>query len=134
PSRQSRVGAVQFRPIPGDPGRNLDTILRLTRSSTLDLLVLPELAFDGFPGDAAEPGESGLHRQEMLLELARHTGSLIVTSLIERDAGTGCCFNTAVLAGPQGLIGRQRKRHLTRDDLSWASPGDDPFRAFDTPL
>ena len=49
-------------------------------------------------------------------------------------ATSGRLFNSAVLIGPQGVIGTYRKLHLTTDDRGWAMPGDGGLPTFDTPL
>ena len=35
------------------------------------------------------------------------------------------CYNAAIVAGPEGLVGSYRKIHLNTVDKSWATPGKD---------
>ena len=43
-------------------------------------------------------------------------------------------FNTAVLIGPQGFIGKYRKAHLWNLEKLWFTPGNTGFPVFDTPI
>ncbi len=59
----------------------------------------------------------------------------VVGSLIECvDAGDGVrLYLTAVLAGPQGIVGRYRALHPSRAEREWATPGDLGLPVFDLP-
>ena len=52
---------------------------------------------------------------ERLREIAA-TGVYLVAGLVERDADTERLFNSAVLVGPDGLVGVYRKLHLAGED------------------
>ena len=43
-----RVGYYQFRPLFGQPRRNVAKVLAALADTTADLIVLPELAFSGY--------------------------------------------------------------------------------------
>ena len=43
-------------------------------------------------------------------------------------------FNTAVLLGPNGMIGKYRKAHLWNLEKLWFTPGNTGFPVFDTPI
>lgn len=123
--RMSTIAALQFHPEADDPAGNLARVQEMTRSNRLDLLVLPERAVSG--------SAQGRHDDlGALVDLSRELGSLIVSSVAERDGET--TYNTAVLTGPGGLIGRHRARHLTAEARAWATAGDGPLETFDTPV
>jgi predicted amidohydrolase len=52
--------------------------------------------------------------------------------VLEREDGQ--LFNTAVLIGPAGLLGKYRKIHLSPSDREWARPGQEDFCFFDLPF
>jgi predicted amidohydrolase len=63
---------------------------------------------------------------------ARRLGVHVVGGLIESDVAR--LFNTAVLVGPGGYIGRYRKAHLFAMEKGLFEPGDEGFPVFDTDL
>lgn len=138
-SRRSRAAVVQFSPIPGQIAANLRRIAAETTAlAGTDLIVFPELAVTGSVNERetaerlAEPvsGPSTTH----LSQIATQTGAYLVAGLIERDVPSGRLFNSAVLVGPNGLVGTYRKVHLAAEDLAWATPGDGGLPTFDIPL
>lgn len=102
-----------------------------------NLLVLPEV----FPGTAskcradayeqAEPIPEG-ETTRMMLRLAKAHGVYLCGSFIERDGVD--LYNTAILTGPEGLIGKYRKLHLCGAELYYYEPGDLGIPVFHTPL
>ncbi len=139
--RRSRVGVVQVSPRAGQVEENLDRIAHETgivAAQGCELIVFPELAVTGLIADreTAEvlaetiPGPSAqrLHR------IAATANVHVIAGLIERDADSGRLFNSALLMGPDGLIGIYRKLHLAGEDRAWATPGDRGLPTFDTPL
>jgi predicted amidohydrolase len=137
-ARRSRVAVVQFSPNRGDVAGNLDRVVRETAElAETDLVVFPELVVTGAVADpeTAErlaesiPGPS----TERLRAIAALTDAYVVAGLIERDAGSGRLFNSAVLVGPDGVVGTYRKLHLTAEDRAWATPGNLGLPTFDIP-
>lgn len=135
--KRSRVAVVQYAPRSGAVDANLGRIAReVAAHAACDLIVFPELAVSGpVTGRAAAeqiaetiPGPG----TERLRELAAAHDTCLVAGTIERDA-TGRLFNTAVLVGAEGVIGRYRKLHLTAEDGAWATPGDTGLPVFDIP-
>ncbi|WP_447979646.1 nitrilase-related carbon-nitrogen hydrolase [Candidatus Nitrospira bockiana] len=130
-----RVGFFQFSPLFGEIKRNLDTVTARLSGLDCDLLVLPELFASGYQFVSksevealAEPVPGGL-TTERLLELARDRNMHLVAGLPERDGDR--CYNSAVLVGPSGLIGRYRKTHLFYEETLFFAPGDTGFRVWD---
>src|SRR6266702_2623254 len=113
-----RVAVAQIDPKLADKERNLDACLaRLDEAVAqgAELLVLPECAIPGYMFESAEealpyaeeiPGPSS----EALERECRRLGLYAVCGLLERDGDL--LRNSAVLIGPEGLIGTYRKTHL----------------------
>ncbi|MGH7255869.1 MAG: nitrilase-related carbon-nitrogen hydrolase, partial [Nitrospirales bacterium] len=130
-----RVGYFQFLPAFGEVKRNLDAVASRLEGLRCDLMVLPELFATGYQFVAkdevealAEPVSGGL-TVTRLGEIARKTGMHLVGGLPER-AGTRF-YNSAVLVGPQGLIGTYRKTHLFYEETLLFTPGDTGFQVWD---
>jgi predicted amidohydrolase len=98
---------------------NLKKIEELTmqaKEQRADLVIFPELCLTGYVVrdqlyELAEtiPGPS----TERISELARKTGMHVVFGMPElSDKTKATMYNTAVLVGPQGVIGKYHKRYL----------------------
>lgn len=126
PGRLSRMAVAQFAP--GD-----DIEANLLRIETLameiaagdkpDMIVFPELAITGL----SEPGSRALALTDPAIDrfvrLAMRLRIYLVAGCAERSAEGD--YNTAIVAGPEGLVGSYRKTHLNTADKSWAAPGKD---------
>lgn len=134
-----KAGFVQFTP----ELCNLDVTLQrleqlLKTAPAADLLVLPELCNSGynFPTrkdafDAAEEvGDSRFIR--VLTEHCRSHGSYVVSGFNEKDGFK--LYNSAVLIGPDGFIGKYRKIHLFYNEKDIFSAGDAGLPVFETPI
>jgi beta-ureidopropionase len=147
PTATARVALCQFGGSL-DRGRTLEVAERMVRAAGeqgAQLICLPEVAntvYMPFENDArfldqAEPlsGES-VTRMQLL---AKETGTMIVYPFFERDGDA--YFNTAAVIGPDGSIeGSYRKSSIPTCGLYpdgseqfYFSPGDMPFRVFETP-
>ncbi len=63
----------------------------------------------------------------------KETGAHAVVGFIEKDGAKH--YNSAMLVGPQGLIGSYRKIHLPFLGVDrFLTPGDRPFHVFDLPF
>ncbi|MBO9522346.1 MAG: carbon-nitrogen hydrolase family protein [Nocardioidaceae bacterium] len=111
-----------------------------------DLVVFPEVSLHGYPRGgggldprhlaavyaAAEPVPDG-PSVVRIAERARERGLHVVYGLHEHSGSAGVVYNTVVLTGPDGFIGRYRKVHMgVVEHVTWAR-GDD-WPVFDTPL
>lgn len=56
----------------------------------------------------------------------------IVAGITEKSGEL--CYNSAVIVGPSGYVGRYRKVHLWGDEALYFTPGDLGFPVFDTPF
>lgn len=134
-------GVAQTAPRLGETARNLEACLALLEEAAAagcKLLALPECATSGYmfsseeeaaraaetvPGPSVEAFERGCAR----------LGLHCVAGLLERDGDR--VYNTAVLVGPDGLVGRYRKSHLPFLGVDrFVAPGDEQPAVFDTPL
>jgi predicted amidohydrolase len=131
-----RVGFYQFNPIFGKKDENIKKVLSAINDVKLELLVLPEFFATGYQfisseevAELSEPISRG-KTTEVLLDLSRKKGTYIAAGLAEVDGST--FYNSAVLTGPEGLIGVYRKTHLYSEEKLYFSPGDTGFRVWDT--
>jgi predicted amidohydrolase len=134
------VAVAQIEPQLAEKERNLDACLaRMVEAATAgaQLLVLPECAIPGYMFDSADealpfaeeiPGPT----TDTLERECRRLGLHVVCGLLERDGDA--LRNTAVLVGPDGLIGTYRKTHLPFLGVDrFVTPGD-ALPVFETPL
>ncbi len=129
-----KLALYQFAPEFGEWEKNAAKVRSAVSGVDCDLLVLPELAFTGYQfvsseevSNFAEPIPDGATCRA-LIELAREAGCHIVCGLPERAGGR--FYNSAVLVGPEGFVGRYRKAHLFCDEKLWFAPGDTGFNVF----
>ena len=98
-----------------------------------DLIVFPELSLSGLgqPASRAEPltGKAVAQFVKLAMRLRVH----LVAGLAEQDGNL--CYNTAVLAGPEGFVGSYRKIHLNAADkhLGECGCGMEGLRSADRP-
>jgi predicted amidohydrolase len=136
-----RAAVVQTNPALGDAGGNLANCLAELEAGAAagcELLVFPECAVSGYmfaERDAALacaeaiPGPATDALAQACARLRVHC----VIGLLERDGDR--LRNTAVLIGPDGLIGRYRKSHIACIGVDrFTVPGDDPYEVFDTSI
>jgi predicted amidohydrolase len=134
------VAAVQMAPVFDDPAANQKTIvewLQRAADAGARLVVLPECAHAGYM--ARNPQESAALAQPVpgpfsgaLLEACSRLNVYAVVGMLERQGDV--VYNTALLAGPEGLLGRYHKSHLPVLGVDrFARPGDS-LDVFETPI
>jgi predicted amidohydrolase len=120
-----KVGLFQFDVVQGQPAENLRRICDGTRQLEVDLLVLPELCSSGYllTRDRAAALAIELPGPELVpfFDLASRLDACIIAGVIEK--ADGCLFNSAVVVGPEGWIGSQRKLHITQLEQPLFRPG-----------
>jgi len=133
-----KAGFYQFNPIFGKKDENLKKVLSAVKPVELELLVLPEFFATGYQfisaeevAGLAEPIPKG-HTTEFLLDLSHKKGIYIVAGIAEKDGDK--FYNSAVLTGPEGLIGVYRKTHLYYEEKLYFTPGDTGFRVWGTKI
>lgn len=135
------VACVQMDCKMGDLKANRRKIVERAREAAArgaHLIIFPECALVGYCFDSleeaarlAEPlyGASA----KAIASVCEETGAHAVVGFIEEDDGK--YYNSAMLVGPQGLIGGYRKIHLPFLGVDrFLTPGDRPFHVFDLPL
>ena len=136
--KESAIAVCQMELHPANQDEPLSVIQQMLdgTGTPCDVIVLPELALSGpvtteTQARALAEGLRDSKSVKLLTALARDNGAFIVTSIVE--SASGRMYNTALLVGPEGLVGSYRKVHLSEDDRTWASPGDGGFPVFDIP-
>lgn len=147
------VAAVNFSPVPDDTAGTLAKVVDRVRDAArqgADLIVFPESTIGSSgPCEACEAAGSpcGPHlaagltvpgpETDRLVDLAAEVGTHIVLGIDERvedGVERPLLHNSAVLIGPDGLIGTYRKLHLGRPtESSRFTPGD-RIPVFDTAI
>jgi len=135
------VACIQMEPIIGEKAtnraRSIDFIAAAADRGA-ELVVLPELANTGYVfKDRAEA--LGMSEEipvgettNIWADIAAQHNLVVVAGIAERDGAT--LFNSAVVVGPSGYIGRFRKVHLWGDEKKIFRPGDLGFPVFETPV
>jgi predicted amidohydrolase len=128
---RSKVGVVQCEPGFADLAKNAASIENLLRQSEEDvqLVVLPELAVCHFTNRLQNRASVSEEAEDILCFLAKRFDLYLVTSIPEGE--NDVWYHSAVLVGPDGVIGRYRKVHLSATDREWAQPGNCGFPTFD---
>jgi predicted amidohydrolase len=138
------AAALQFRASSLQPEENRRKMLSLLEQALqraekskceLNLAVFPELSTTGLITSREEAAQVAEEipgpAVDLIAEKAREKKVYIVWGTAERDKGL--FYNTAVLIGPEGLLGKYRKIHLTDLDRKWARPGENGFFSCDLP-
>jgi predicted amidohydrolase len=136
-----RVAVAQFEPRVGVENlkANAEAVedrIVAAADAGAQLIVLPELATTGYVFESRE--EAFAHAEavpdgrtvESFARLAAERDLYIVGCVVEQDGAR--LFDTAVLVGPGGYIGRYRKTHLWNTEKLWFTPGDEGFSVFET--
>ncbi len=136
-----KFAAVQMEPVLLEPDRNLEKIIHLIyKASNLgaEVIVFPECAISGYGISLDEartlseaiPG----HATNRISEACRDANCIVVVGMLEK-VDEGKIFNTAVLLGPNGLLGKYRKTHLPFLGVDrFVSQGTSLNGPFDTPV
>ncbi|RLG69031.1 MAG: acyltransferase [Methanobacteriota archaeon] len=134
-----RVGYAQIKPCIGNKKLNLETTFWAVEEAAglgADLLVLPELCTTGYAFRDREeakklaepvPGPT----TNSWAEKTREHGMYMVAGICEIDGNK--LFNTAVLVGPHGFVGKYRKTHLFLDEKEIFTPGNSLSEVYTLP-
>lgn len=131
-----KVGCIQFAPFLGQPQATLDVLSALLpRAKDLDLLVLPELCNSGYnftdqqqAWNASETIEDSKFIN-LLSESCKKYNLHIISGFNERDGND--LYNSAVLVGPKGFIGKYQKIHLFNTEKDFFKIGSTGLPVFD---
>lgn len=123
----TRVAAVSMNGFLGEPDRVLKSIAGWCERAVAeraDLVLFPELVIHGHctpnTWDLAEsvPGGPSVQRLEQIAKQYRLT---LCVGLSEKERDI--VYNTQVVVGPGGYLGKQRKLHLSRDEVLFYKGG-----------
>lgn len=124
-----KIGYVQFAPLLGDLEATIEKLEPLIRQGeSADLLVLPELCNSGYlfreyeeAWNSAEEIDRSAFIEFLTLK-CRDLGMHIVSGFNEKDGNH--LYNTAVLIGPRGFMGKYRKIHLFLNEKDYFRQGN----------
>lgn len=145
------VAAIAVESKPGDLPGNLAKIQRAAAHAAergAMLVLFPELSLSGFiPNHPSGDHDNWLRTAlrgaremaqpipgpivDQLAEVAAAHGLLLSAGLLE-DAGN-VLFNTQVIVGPQGVLGKWRKMHIPMFEMAFYNPGN-AAHVIDTPV
>jgi hypothetical protein len=136
--RAVKVAAVDFIPawgdLEGNSRRHAQAAERVAAQG-VDDAVCPETAISGY--DFTEPAQLAPYVDTIpgrataaLLPVLKRTGLIMSVGIAERDAITSLFYNTAVLMGPEGIIGKYRNIGLNGQDVQLFGPGDTDVGVF----
>ncbi len=131
-----KTGFLQFPPKLSDLCANINKIESFAdQFKEADLLVLPELCNSGYNFKSAlqaldtseEIGSSEFIK--FLESICKKHSMFIVSGINEREGED--LYNSSVLIGPNGYIGKYRKLHLFMNEKKYFKPGDLGLPVFD---
>jgi N-carbamoylputrescine amidase len=135
------VACVQMEPEVGEKRNNVSRSVELIETAAnrgAALVVLPELVNTGYVfkdrHEALELSElvPGGETTATWSEVAVRLNLFIVAGIAERSGEA--LYNSAVVIGPSGYVGRFRKVHLWGDEKKIFAPGDLGFPIFEAPF
>jgi N-carbamoylputrescine amidase len=136
-----KIACLQMEPIVGLKKKNINHTLRLIEQASkngANLLVLPELCNSGYVFESREEAfelsesiPSGNTCQQWI-KIANKYKVYVVAGICERDTDT--LYNSSVLIGPEGYIGKFRKVHLWDKENLFFEPGNLDFPVFKTKI
>lgn len=134
-----KAGFVQMAPKFGDIDYNLEQIQNyVAKNKDADLLVFPELATTGYKFESRKELESMAEQVpngktvSMLEKVCKENNVYIVVSMVEKLGSK--VYNTAVLVGPDGYIGKNQKTQLFFEENLVFDKGETGYNVFRTPI
>ncbi len=133
------VACIQMEPIFGETSHNVAASIAMIEEAAAqgaNLMVLPELCNTGYVFSSREEAYSLAETipqgpsSEAWIACAARLNIYLVAGITEREDET--LYNSAVIIGPEGLIGRYRKVHLWGDEALYFTPGNLGFPVFKT--
>jgi predicted amidohydrolase len=125
--RTTRIAAVSMNGHLGEPDRTLRAIdgwCERAAADKAELVLFPELVVQGHctpnTWELAEPVPDG-PSVTRLAQIARRHRLVLCAGMSEKERDI--VYNTQVLIGPDGYLGKQRKLHLSRDEVFFYKGG-----------
>jgi len=131
-----KAGFYQFSPQFGKKDKNLKKVSSVLSDANLDLVVLPEFFATGYQFASADEVAAlsetipGGFTTGFLSDLSRERRVYIIAGLPEKDGDI--YYNSAILIGPEGLLGIYRKTHLFFEEKLYFAPGNTGFKVWNT--
>ena len=129
-----QVGFIQNNPVFGDVEYNLSKVESLLTQYTADLMILPELFSTGYHFlnqkevlKLSEPIPEGPTTQT-LIRICDKNQISIIAGIAERNENRS--YNSAVVIGPNGYLGKYRKIHLFGTEKNCFDQGNLPLKIF----
>lgn len=137
-----KVAAIEWAPKSPGFESNLQGIVEaisVAAKNGARLMVLPEESMQGFnytdvknilPYADTIPGKA----TSELSKVAKKYNVYVVAGLYEKEPSTGKLYNSAVLVGPKGYVGKYRKNNLAPGEGNTITAGTIGFPVFDTDI
>lgn len=124
-----KLHLIHFDVIYRENKQNQANLIKLIRQAAEDganIIMAPEMALSGYSfssryGIGPHVEEEDGYFLQIVEGLARQFGCYICVGLAAKDSGTGAFFNSAFVAGPDGMECRYRK---INGEGRWACPGE----------
>jgi len=122
-----KAGFFQFEVLHKDKDKNLKKVAERLMEEDFDFIVLPELFTCGYYFDTKDEIRSFAEvipdgeTTQLLIKIAKKKNAFIVGGLAEISKNT--FYNTVVVVGPNGYIGKHRKVHLPNLEKRIFTPG-----------
>lgn len=135
-----KVATLQFEPTQFQKEKNVARLLELAEEAArggAQLIVMPEMATTGYCWKNREEVRPYVETIDgastrAFTELAREFNCYLVYGMPECDPLTDLFYNSAVLVGPEGVVGVHRKTHPYISEPKWAANGDAGHQVFET--
>lgn len=140
------VAAVNFNAIWGEKYyncRRMADFMESAKEKGADIVVFPEMALTGYSDDRQREYCDKMQVKDaetlegdcvtFLAGKAKELGIYCAFGMPERDEQDPLVvYNSAVVAGPEGILGSYRKIHPALEETKWCKKGVEPF-SFETP-
>ncbi|MFN9718216.1 MAG: carbon-nitrogen hydrolase family protein [Planctomycetota bacterium] len=132
-----RIAGIQTDVTLGDVAGNISRLEQTLRDEVIqgtELTIFPECFTTGYCFDSLEDARNFAETvpgptTDRIALLCAELRTFVVFGMLEKSGAN--IFNTAVLIGPEGLIGSYRKVHLPYLGVDrFTTPGDRPFEVF----
>ena len=136
-----KAAAVQYEPTQFKKEYNISSLLKFCEDAAKagsKLIVTPEMGTTGYcfldreeikPLVESIPGPT----TDKFYEISKKYDCYIVIGFPEVDKETNLYYNSAVLIGPEGIIGKHRKSHSYIAEPKWSAPGQEHL-VYDTKI
>lgn len=136
------AAAIQFEPTLFAKDANIESLAELVEKAASDgaeLITTPEMATTGYCFHDGEEAATVVEQipgptTGVFEEIAARRDCYIVLGMPEVDPDSGLFYNSAVLIGPEGILGTHRKTHPYIAEPKWAAPGNLGHQVFETRL